>query len=815
LTSEAVAGAANNFTIRRHNGTAPLEGGPFEVNRSGAFAPAEVGRVTADEVADESPALVATPDGYLLAWDRQSTDRTALEGHDIYVRPADPGANFSTPVRVTNDSHADLDPGLAAREGTTDGGRLLAWSRVTRAYENASNVTVDRTFGATEVAVAADGGSADGNWSAPTVVTDGAETPGADFRPQVAPAGIDGRDGYLLAWRYDRDGDLATADRGVRYATYDPATGLGEVTEVPGARAPRVAPGRVAYVRQNGTTGNGTVVVRDLSGTVREFPTVDVGELAVSDRSAAWVADEGAAGNVSVRYLDANGSAGRVGTGPVQAVSDLDLATKRTADGTRIDVLSFQGTTPTRNGPGDRDLFYRLRRGDAWTPAKRLTPGDDGQNVTLAEPTTAGRAGGFTTVAVLDNATVGSPVVPDLVYTRHEYGRDLHVDASLATNRTGLAPGQEALLNYTVENRGALPARNVSLSVEAPAGRLATVDVGSVPAAGAAVGSVTVTVPAVRNLTVAATGDGGDLAPGDESTTVDLFRPDLAVTDVTRTPAAGSVSYDVTVRNRAPIPVDGTLRATNGPRSLGTVDAGIVPAGNATTTTITLDGTNLTPKVVTRLTAVPGDGLDADPTPADNQRRVRPPRPDAFVVGRLAGDSPFRPGTSPGRTLPVVVGNRGSLPATVTVSVRDDGRELATRTVDLPAGGPDGPAYRTVRVRADAIADRIGGEVTVRVSSAPSDADVSDNVATVEVPVPDTGTPFSRPVVPNGLVPTDPDGDGRYEDVDGDGRLTFVDVVALFVNFERRPVEANPRALDYNRNGRLDFGDVIALFESV
>jgi PKD repeat protein len=88
-------------------------------------------------------------------------------------------------------------------------------------------------------------------------------------------------------------------------------------------------------------------------------------------------------------------------------------------------------------------------------------------------------------------------------------------------------------------------------------------------------------------------------------------------------------------------------------------------------------------------------------------------------------------------------------------------------------------------------------------------------VATVEVPVPDTGTPFSRPVVPNGLVPTDPDGDGRYEDVDGDGRLTFVDVVALFVNFERRPVEANPRALDYNRNGRLDFGDVIALFESV
>ncbi len=63
--------------------------------------------------------------------------------------------------------------------------------------------------------------------------------------------------------------------------------------------------------------------------------------------------------------------------------------------------------------------------------------------------------------------------------------------------------------------------------------------------------------------------------------------------------------------------------------------------------------------------------------------------------------------------------------------------------------------------------------------------------------------------------PTDPDGDGLYEDLNGNGRLDFADVVAYFDNMEwiaeNEPVEC----FDYNGNGRIDFNDIVVLFEEV
>jgi PKD repeat protein len=60
--------------------------------------------------------------------------------------------------------------------------------------------------------------------------------------------------------------------------------------------------------------------------------------------------------------------------------------------------------------------------------------------------------------------------------------------------------------------------------------------------------------------------------------------------------------------------------------------------------------------------------------------------------------------------------------------------------------------------------------------------------------------------------PTDPDGDGRFEDVDGDGAVTYRDVVALFAAFEAVKSGTGPTAFDFNRNGRLDFADIVALY---
>jgi PKD repeat protein len=71
------------------------------------------------------------------------------------------------------------------------------------------------------------------------------------------------------------------------------------------------------------------------------------------------------------------------------------------------------------------------------------------------------------------------------------------------------------------------------------------------------------------------------------------------------------------------------------------------------------------------------------------------------------------------------------------------------------------------------------------------------------------------PPVVGDAVPTDPDGDGRYEDVNGNDRLDFGDVVALFANIRSDDVTDHVAAYDFNENGRIDFGDVVALFGEV
>jgi len=66
-----------------------------------------------------------------------------------------------------------------------------------------------------------------------------------------------------------------------------------------------------------------------------------------------------------------------------------------------------------------------------------------------------------------------------------------------------------------------------------------------------------------------------------------------------------------------------------------------------------------------------------------------------------------------------------------------------------------------------------------------------------------------------GDSPTDPDGDGYYEDVNGNGRVDYADVELLFRNLENDSVTSNARAFDFNQNDRLDFDDVVSLYAEV
>ena len=61
-------------------------------------------------------------------------------------------------------------------------------------------------------------------------------------------------------------------------------------------------------------------------------------------------------------------------------------------------------------------------------------------------------------------------------------------------------------------------------------------------------------------------------------------------------------------------------------------------------------------------------------------------------------------------------------------------------------------------------------------------------------------------------APTDPDGDGKYEDVNGDGSVDVGDAQALFANDQDPEVQNNVDAFDYNDDGSVNVGDVQTLF---
>jgi PKD repeat protein len=64
-------------------------------------------------------------------------------------------------------------------------------------------------------------------------------------------------------------------------------------------------------------------------------------------------------------------------------------------------------------------------------------------------------------------------------------------------------------------------------------------------------------------------------------------------------------------------------------------------------------------------------------------------------------------------------------------------------------------------------------------------------------------------------APTDPDGDGLFEDLDGDGRRSFNDVVLFFERMEWIGNSEPMKCFDMNANGRIDFDDVVRVFQEL
>ena len=83
-----------------------------------------------------------------------------------------------------------------------------------------------------------------------------------------------------------------------------------------------------------------------------------------------------------------------------------------------------------------------------------------------------------------------------------------------------------------------------------------------------------------------------------------------------------------------------------------------------------------------------------------------------------------------------------------------------------------------------------------------------DATAAVDVAEPATVEPI------DGTTPTDPDGDGRFEDLDGDGTVTTLDAERLFQHLHDPSVTDHAEAYDFTGDGTVSHSDVVELHEA-
>jgi PKD repeat protein len=106
----------------------------------------------------------------------------------------------------------------------------------------------------------------------------------------------------------------------------------------------------------------------------------------------------------------------------------------------------------------------------------------------------------------------------------------------------------------------------------------------------------------------------------------------------------------------------------------------------------------------------------------------------------------------------------------------------------------------TLTLTADTVEDRSGGVYTPTLTSAQFAVS--------------SANPFPKPGGGFFPAPTDPNNDGKYEDLDGNGWIGFNDVVIYYTNMETIGTGAygSVSKFDYDNSGFIGFNDVVKLY---
>jgi plastocyanin len=187
--------------------------------------------------------------------------------------------------------------------------------------------------------------------------------------------------------------------------------------------------------------------------------------------------------------------------------------------------------------------------------------------------------------------------------------------------------------------------------------------------------------------------------------------------------------------------------------------------------------------------------VEAEETPTPTPT----PEPAGLV---LTGLSPADTSVTRGDSVTVTatVRNGGDQSTTASIVVRFAGADRERRQLTLDAGETRSVTFE---VDTDGVTP---GEYDLVVAGSGPDA-AGDSVAgrlVVGPPAPNGGSP-----------PSDPDGDGQFEDLNGNGQLDYDDVVVLFESGDSPVIGNNADLFDFNDNGRFDFNDIVRLFEEV
>jgi len=146
------------------------------------------------------------------------------------------------------------------------------------------------------------------------------------------------------------------------------------------------------------------------------------------------------------------------------------------------------------------------------------------------------------------------------------------------------------------------------------------------------------------------------------------------------------------------------------------------------------------------------------------------------------------------------------------VRVRDNGTRVRFKVVGT-SSGTGNVTLGTVTVRGVAPGNATLSLADVLVG------DRNDSQYAIDIVEGATLTVRSAPTAPDvsgdGNPATDPDGDGRYEDVTGDGRANVIDVSVLLGAFDKPVVQNNVALFDYNGDDEVNILDVATLLGQV